>query len=110
MGLRVVDADRRETHRWRLFPLWIPHLLLGVPMALELLPPLTGLVWLAPGVVELHQRLQGFSQADLAGRRNLRLAPFHPLVAGSQERLGVGVLPLVQQRGAEQGLGAKRRP
>src|SRR2546423_1717563 len=76
----------------------------------ELLPPLGGLLWPAPRVVEPDDPLQRFAQASLGLFGNLPLALLHLLVALQQQRLGVGVLLLAQQAGAQQALRVEGAP
>src|SRR5262249_16201635 len=75
-------ADERR-HDARGKPSWLTRWL-GGRFRLPFLPPLVGLVLPARGVVELHQSLQSFAQADLARCGGLGPALLHPLVAGQE--------------------------
>src|SRR5262245_16885183 len=77
---------------------------------LQLLPPLRGLGCVLQSVTELHQPLQAVSKEDSGLWWDLRLVLLQALVAGQQQRLGLGVLLLAQQRATEQGLGLERGP
>ena len=108
--------------------LWFPiQLLRGLPSGVQLRLPLGRFVFLVRGLVELHQPLQSFGQADLAWCGDLRLALAHPFVALQEERLGVSIQArsastgfvictlacaagLFQERAAQQRLRAERRP
>src|SRR5215831_17976944 len=54
----------------------------------QFLPPLVRFGFLAPGVIELHESLEGFGEAVYGVTRDLALAIFHALVATAQERFG----------------------
>ena len=84
------SKDHQNTRR--LVLRWLAGFFYRLPVGFELLAPLCRFVRLAPVLVELHQSLQGFAQADLAVRRDLGLPLYHPLVALHQERLGIGVI------------------
>ena len=60
--------------------------------------------------VELHESFDRFGQEFLPWRRYPGLALFHPLVALPQERLGLGVLLLAQERSAQQAQGVIAQP
>src|SRR5262249_42038105 len=88
-----------------------PSLLGGLGFLAELRAPLGGLGLVAGGLVELHQTPQGFLQADTWNlRRGLRAALLQAVIALEEQRLGLGVLLLPQQRLAEHGLRVERRP
>src|SRR5688572_25410388 len=57
----------------------------------QLLPPLAGLAWSAPGVVESHQPFEGFPHAARGVEigRQAGLALEEALVGSKQERLGI---------------------
>src|SRR5947209_6801152 len=55
--------------------------LLGLLVGLQLFAPPGCLILLAPGVVELHQTLEGLGKTNLARRRHLRRALLQTLVA-----------------------------
>src|SRR5262249_31401845 len=85
-------------------------LLGGFPLRPFLAPP-GGLVRLVGRFVEPYQPLQRFAQADFGVRRgDLVLAFFHAFVTLHEQRLGVGVLLLAQERFAQQRLGVEGRP
>src|SRR5262249_55671527 len=77
---------------------------------LQLFPPPVRFGLVVLGVVELHQPLQGLDQAAPGVLWYPGLALFNPPVALLQQRPGVGVFLLAQQRGAAQGSGVERGP
>lgn len=72
--------------------------------------PLRRLVRLVRHGVQLDQPVEGFGDAGVRLRRDGLLAGLQPLEALEQQRLGVGVLLLAQQRPAEQRLRVERGP
>src|SRR5262245_15165083 len=70
-------------------------------------PPLLHLVRLVRRRVQLDQPVEGFGQAPLVHRP---LPLLHALVALQEQRLGLGVLLLAQERPAEQRLGVELPP
>jgi len=76
----------------------------------QFLPPVGGFLLFAECIVESHQALDRFGEADLALRRYGRRPLLHPLIAGQQQRFGVGVFLLAQQCPAEQRLRVERGP
>src|SRR5262249_37217638 len=86
-------------------------LLLSFPPAALLAPPRGGAL-VSPCLRQFDQPVEGFVQparAPRRGRHPRRPRP-HPPVARAQQRLGLGVLLLPQQRAAEQRLGLERPP
>src|SRR5260370_2630990 len=67
----------------------------------QLFPPFVGLVFLAPGVVELHERLDRVCQEFLRAWGDLILALLHSRVAVKQQRLRFPVLLLAKQTAPE---------
>lgn len=66
---------------------------------------------LAGRLGQLDQPVEGVLRASLAGGRDIDGSLFHPLVPGHQKRPGLVVLPLPEQRLAEQQrLRIERRP
>src|SRR5207302_292660 len=78
-----------------LLPTWGPFL-----------PPGLRLLWLAPFLVQLDDPVEGLGNP--LGRRIFRLA--QPLVAGQEERLGLGKLLLPGETAAQHTLGAGDLP
>lgn len=81
------------------FRLWRDFLRHGVLRPLGL--PLRHFVRLVRGGVKLDEPVEGLVEADLGLPRNRGLALFHPLVAGNQQRLGLGVFLPARERAAE---------
>src|SRR6516165_8539103 len=73
----------------------------GRPSRCQLLSPSRSVAGLSGLLIELHEALEGLSQAVSALRRDCCLAPLHSFVAGQQQRLGIGVFFLAQERAAE---------
>jgi hypothetical protein len=67
----------------------------------QLIAPFLGFAWVARGLAELHQALDGLGQPNLGRRRDLLLALLHALIALHKQRLGLGVLPLTHERFAQ---------
>ena len=68
----------------------------------ESLPPPGFLLGLAPGVVELHQPLQGLGSANQRLGRDLGRTLLQALIGLDQKRLGVRMPLLTQECAAEQ--------
>src|SRR5262249_24038977 len=101
-GRFVVDCQSSSGSR--------PRTLLALVLCLKLAPPGGGLLRLGALVVQPDQRLERLDQAGIRLFRHLHLTLLHPLIALDEQRLGLGVLLLEQQRFAEQRLRAERRP
>ena len=77
---------------------------------MELGPPGGRRERLAPCVVERDDPRAGLDQPVLVQRGGPRLAGLHPLIAREYQRLGLGVLLLPEQAGAELAAGVERKP
>src|SRR5580704_8983 len=77
---------------------------------LRLLPPLRGLLRLAPRLVELHKPLASPVQVVAVRDCDLVFPGHHSLVSRKQKWLSVGVLLLSSQAGAQQALGEESLP
>src|SRR5262249_53803159 len=72
--------------------------------------PLLHLIRLVGRSVQLDQPIEGLWDAEIPGTRDGLLASLHSFVALQQQRFGLGVLLLAQQRTAEHRLRIERAP